>query len=138
MSAAATLGYQLAAEGVEIARRGRDSKKITRDIRLELPGSEIVTEELERDQSLRFVRDGVCVEFGRDARGHATVTVSESSKSHTDDELRAMGEELSNRIVRQHVYQKLTNEMRARDFVVVEEEANADQSIRLKVRHWEN
>ncbi|MGI9242685.1 MAG: hypothetical protein ACR2RV_17950, partial [Verrucomicrobiales bacterium] len=113
-------------------------KKVARKISLELPRSEIVTEELERDQSLRFARDGVSVEFGRDPRGRATVTVSESIKNHTDEELQAMGEELSNGIVRQYVYQKLTDEMRARDFVVVEEETNADQSIRLKVRHWEN
>jgi hypothetical protein len=30
------------------------------------------------------------------------------------------------------------DEMRKRGFNVVEEEQNADQSIRLKVRHWEN
>jgi hypothetical protein len=35
------------------------------------------------------------------------------------------------------VYQKITNEMRARGFVVVEEETTQDRAIRLKVRHWQ-
>ena len=49
-----------------------------------------------------------------------------------------LGEELSQRVVQQYVYQKLMDEMRARGFNVVEEEINEDRSIRLKVRHWEN
>ena len=84
------------------------------------------------------MKDGVSVVFGRNARGHATVTVAGNGKKFTDEELRAMGEELSHGIVREHVYRKLTDEMKARDFVVVEEETSEDHSIRLKVRHWEN
>jgi hypothetical protein len=49
-----------------------------------------------------------------------------------------MGEELSQAVVQQYVYQKLMDEMRAKGFNVVEEETNQDRSIRLKVRHWEN
>jgi len=45
---------------------------------------------------------------------------------------------LSQRVVQKYVYQKLMGEMKARGFNVVEEETNADNSIRLKVRHWDN
>ena len=55
-----------------------------------------------------------------------------------EEELRAIGEELSKPVVQQYVYQKLMDEMRRAGFNVVEEETNADHSIRLKVRHWEN
>ena len=55
-----------------------------------------------------------------------------------NDELRAMGQELSQCVVQQYVYQKLMGEMRSRGFNVVEEETSSDRSIRLKVRHWEN
>jgi hypothetical protein len=48
-----------------------------------------------------------------------------------------MGEELSQAVVQQYVYQKLHDEMRARGFVVVEEENRVDRSIHLKVRVWE-
>jgi hypothetical protein len=60
-----------------------------------------------------------------------------SGPGHSDEELRALGEELSQRVVQKYVYQRLLDEMRARQFVVVEEEVDANQSIRLKVRHWD-
>ena len=51
--------------------------------------------------------------------------------------MRALGEELSNTVVQQYVYQKLLDEMRAKGFVVVQEETEADRSIHLKIRHWQ-
>jgi hypothetical protein len=57
---------------------------------------------------------------------------------HSDAALRAMGEELSRRVVQKYVYQKLMDEMQKRQFCVVEEEVNEDNSIRMKVRRWEN
>ena len=56
---------------------------------------------------------------------------------HSDEELRAIGEELSRRVVQKYVYQRLTDEIKARQFVVVEEEVDENQAIRLKVRHWD-
>jgi hypothetical protein len=57
---------------------------------------------------------------------------------HSDEELRAIGEELSQRVVQKYVHQRLMDEIRARQFVVVEEEVDENQAIRLKVRHWDN
>jgi hypothetical protein len=51
--------------------------------------------------------------------------------------LRELGEELSQAVVQKYVYQKITDEMRARGFVVVEEETTAENAIHLRVRHWE-
>ena len=48
-----------------------------------------------------------------------------------------MGEELSQRVVQKYVYQRLTDEIKARQFVVVEEEVDENNAIRLKVRHWD-
>ena len=55
----------------------------------------------------------------------------------TDAELRVQGEELSRRVVQKYVHQKLLDEIRARQFLVVEEEVDENQAIRLKVRHWD-
>ena len=55
-----------------------------------------------------------------------------------DEQLRALGEELSQAVVQQYVYQKLIDEVRARGFVVVQEETTQDRAIHLKVRHWDN
>jgi hypothetical protein len=61
-----------------------------------------------------------------------------TGNGQSDETLRALGEELSQAVVQQYVYQKLMEQMRARGFNVVEEKVNEDRSIRLKVRHWEN
>ena len=54
-----------------------------------------------------------------------------------EEELRALGQQLSQAVVQEYVHQKLKDEMRARGFVVVEEETTAERAIHMKVRHWE-
>jgi len=135
VAAASSLGYQVAAE-VNSQRPGETVRKDSGAVQLEIERSEVVTNQLGRDQRIAVSREGVTVTFSRDARGKASLCVSGGGQS--DAELRALGEELSQAVVQQYVYQKLMDEMRARGFNVVEEEVTEDRSIRLKVRHWEN
>jgi len=136
VAAASSLGYQVAAE----VKKGQPSSEIvhknTNAVKLEIERSEVVTNQLGRDQRMVVSREGVTVTFSRDARGQASLCVTGNGQS--DEELRALGEELSQAVVQQYVYQKLMSEMRSRGFNVVEEEVTEDRSIRLKVRHWEN
>jgi len=134
VAAATSLGYALVDETI------RQNQKNTtqtdgREINLEIEQSEIVTGQLGRDQRIRVTRNDVTVVFSRDARGKAAICVS--GGGYTDDELRAIGEELSQRVVQKYVYQRLTDEIKARQFIVVEEEVDENQAIRLKVRHWD-
>jgi len=133
VAAATSLGYQVVAEAGAHARA--TAVEHPARINLEIPQSELVTNQLGRDQRLAVTRDGVTVTFSRDARGKASLCVTGTGQ--TDAELRALGEELSGRVVQQYVYQKLMDEMRTRGFVVVEEEADVNHAIRLKVRHWD-
>ncbi len=135
LAAAGSLGYQIASEihsqlPREEVRKGADT------IQLEISRSEVVTGQLGRDQRISVGRDGVTVTFSRDARGKAALCVAGTGQS--EEVLRALGEELSHAVVQQYVYQKLTTEMAARGFNVVENEVTEDRSIRLKVRHWDN
>ncbi len=133
-AAASSLGYQVVSEGrADVDRTA--TAKAPDGVRLELENTEVVTEKLGRDQRLTVTRDGVTLTFSRDARGKASLCVTGTGQ--TESELRALGEELSQRVIQQYVYQKLMDEMRARGFNVVEEEVNEDRSIRLRVRHWE-
>ena len=132
-AAASSLGYQVVAgacEEVEVTNRQ------TNTVQLEIARSEVVTGQLARDQRITVTRGGVTVTFSRDVRGRASLCVT--GEGHTKAELKVMGEELSQTVVQQYVYQKITEEMRSRGFIVVEEQANEDRSIRMKVRHWEN
>ncbi len=135
VAAATSLGYQIVSEA-----KGQGSsaaaRKESNSVRLEIERSEVVTNQLGRDQRMAVTRNGVTVTFSRDARGKASLCVTGTGQG--EEELRALGEELSQCVVQQYVYQKLMGEMRTRGFNVVEEEVSEDRSIRLKVRHWEN
>jgi hypothetical protein len=134
VAAAASLGYQVAAEAKNQAAAAAAQKQ-AKPIRLEIERSEVVMDQLGRDQHMTVTRSGVTVTFSRDARGKALLCVTGTGQGQ--EELRALGEELSQRVVQQYVYQKLMDEMRKRGFNVVEEEVNEDRSIRLKVRRWD-
>lgn len=133
-SAAAALGYAktdgLLSDELEAAGR-----KIT-TIDLEVPNSEIITGQLGRAEKIIVIRDDVMIAFRRDERGKASLTVLGKGKSH--DELRAVGAEMSQRVVRDYVYQQIINEVRSRDYIVVEESVDDNNAIHMTVRHWEN
>ncbi len=130
VAAATTLGY------TAVTGDNSASTEERRAVSLEIAQSEIVTNQLGRDQKISVTRGGVTVTFSRDARGKASVCVT--GEGYSDDELRAFGEELSQRVVQKYVHQKLLDEVRARGFNVVEEEVDKTNSIRIKVRHWDN
>jgi hypothetical protein len=136
VAAATSLGYSVVAEGVELISQGLGTNVSKEQrIQLEIANSELVTGQLGLDQRISVTRGGVTVTFLRDVRGHAQVCVTGAGP--TDEALRAFGEELSQRVVQQYVYQRVMDELRAQQFVIVEEETKADHSIHLKVRRWE-
>ena len=134
-AAATSLGYTIVDEGIRQRQSSKTAESGERGVTLEIEQSEIVTSQLGRDQQIKVTRGGVTVTFSRDARGKASVCVT--GPGHSDEELRALGEELSRRVVQKYIHQRLLDEIRARQFVVVEEEVDENQAIRLKVRHWD-
>ena len=135
VAAAASLGYTLVEEGVRQDQTGSVSQAGERKVNLEIEQSEIVTSKLGRDQCIKVTRGGVTVVFSRDARGRASICVT--GPGHSDEELRTIGEELSQRVVQKYVHRRLMDEIHARQFVIVEEEVDENNAIRLKVRHWD-
>jgi len=134
-AAATSLGYTIVEEGIKQHQTGNVNQTGERKVNLEIEQSEIVTNQLGRDQSIKVTRGGVTVTFSRDARGKASICVT--GPGHSDEELRAIGEELSQRVVQKYVHRRLMDEIHARQFVVVEEEVDENNAIRLKVRHWD-
>jgi hypothetical protein len=134
-AAAVSLGYTIVEEGLHQHQTSQVSEVGERKVNLEIEQSEIVTNQLGRDQRIRVTRGNVTVTFSRDARGRASICVT--GPGHSDEELRAIGEELSRRVVQKYVHQRLIEEIRTRQFVVVEEEVDENNTIRLKVRHWD-
>ncbi|MCL5097191.1 MAG: hypothetical protein M1608_06650 [Candidatus Omnitrophica bacterium] len=135
MAAAASLGYTASEHERQKTAPDADINQLRR-VELEIAQSELVTGSLRRDQRISVTQAGVTATFSRDARGHASLCVTGSG--HTEEALRALGEELGHRVVQQYVYRRLMDELRARQFTVVEEEVEADHAIHIKVRQWEN
>lgn len=135
VAAATSLGYEVVSETAKHSRT-IVTKELATSVQLEIEQSELVTNQLARDQHISVTRNGVTVTFSRDVRGRASLCVTGGEQSK--EALRALGEELSQCVVQQYVYRKLMDEMRTRGFVVVEEETDENRAIRLKVRHWEN
>jgi hypothetical protein len=134
-AAAVSLGYTIVEEGSRLLQTEEVGVVGERKVNLDIEQSEIVTNQLGRDQCIKVVRGEVTVTFSRDGRGKASICVT--GPGHSDEELRAIGEELSRRVVQKYVHRRLMDEMRARQFVVVEEEVDENNAIRLKVRHWD-
>lgn len=134
MAAATSLGYAALEDTgqAHADRRARGSNSVELDI----PQSDIISSQLDRDQRISVSRDGITITFSRDARGKAALCAT--GTHHSKEQLRAAGEALSNRVVQQHVYERLMAEMHSRGYTVVEEAAEANQSIRLRISHWEN
>jgi hypothetical protein len=135
VAAATSLGYTIVQEGIQQSQTSQVSETGERRVNLEIEQSEIVTNQLGRDQRIQVKRGGVTVTFSRDARGKASICVT--GPGHSDEELRTIGEELSQRVVQKYVHRRLMDEIHARQFVVVEEEVDENNAIRLKVRHWD-
>jgi hypothetical protein len=133
-AAAASLGYALVDPLIE--RKFEAAAAVPLKVELEVENSEIVTSQLARDQRLSVARNGVVVTFSRDARGRASLCVVGAECNA--ETLRAMGQVLSGIVVQQYVYQRLLEEMRKRDFYIVENEVSEDRSVRIKVRRWDS
>lgn len=131
VAASATLGYTILGGTDEQIVETTKSKKVE----LEIKNSEVVTDNLKREQNISVYRDGVTVTFYRDARGKVGICVQ--GEGYCDEKLRQIGEELSRRVVQQYVYQKIKDELTARQMMLVEESVDKENNIRLKVRLWE-
>src|SRR5882672_8091036 len=96
VAAATSLGYTIVEEGIKQRQTGSVAETSEHGVKLEIEQSEIVTNQLGRDQQIKVTRGGVTVTFSRDARGRAAICVT--GPGHSDEELRVLGEELSRRV----------------------------------------
>jgi hypothetical protein len=86
---------------------------------------------LSHGEKMTFHGDGVEVAFQLDHSGKPTVRVAGSG---SEEELRALGEAMAKRVVQQFAYHRLVEEMRGRNMNIVEEEVDADGTVRMRVR----
>lgn len=134
-SAAASLGYTAVKE-VGTREAVDQFATMKSGLAIDVPNSEVLTDQLGLDERMSFTRDGVTVTIWRNERGKAALHVNGTGQSQED--LKRLGEEMSQRLVRDYVYQQLKHEMQSRNFTLVEEEEDETHAIHMTVRHWDH
>jgi len=124
---AASLGFSVVSGSHEAGQEHSHNR-----VESELANSEVIDEGVAHGQSITIGRDGVSVRIGRDERGRCTVCVSSDNLSKT--EMKAIGDEVSGRLIQQFTYHKLVTELKQRRFEIVEERLTDDASIQMRVR----
>ncbi|HYE62367.1 MAG TPA: DUF1257 domain-containing protein [Phycisphaerales bacterium] len=123
--AASAMGFSVAASSVPVSADPDQS------VTTEVANSQVLAELMARGEKISIQRHGTTIEVGVDARGRCTVCAS--GKGLSKSQLRAIGEEVSGRIVQQFAYHKLMTELKARGFKVQSEEVSGDHSIHVRV-----
>jgi hypothetical protein len=136
LAASAGLGYRAVQSLEENLAAGIAVEGAERacGVQIVMAESRVMADTLARGESFAVQREGVTATFRRDGRGQCTVHVSGAGMS--DAELEAAGRELMDRVRQQIAYAKVMAELEARGFDVVQEQVEADQSIRIRLRRW--
>ncbi len=124
VSAGAALGFT--------AVQAEQDTKTMNEVEVTVRNSQSVTGEIPLGEEIVLSKGGVKVVFSRDTNGQVAVKVSGSGKS--DAELRAIGQEMADKLVQQYAYHRLVTELKQQNFNVVDEAVEEDGTVRLQVR----
>jgi hypothetical protein len=131
--AAAALGFAIKNEVEAITAEMQETLEATQ-VEVPLAESEVVAENLRTGQDLILIRDNVTLRVHRDARGRCAVCAEGLGRSK--GELRQMAEDFSHALAQHFTYNRVMQELKAKNFNVVNQEVNDDQSIHIHVRRW--
>lgn len=129
-AALATAGYASVRQAEGVGQRGSTINRAE----IELEDSEILADATGAGEEMVVEKDGITARFTRDARGALRVCVEGAGLSKT--QLREIGEDLVGRVTQQYVYNRVVTEMKERDMTIVDEEVDADRTVRIRVRNW--
>ncbi len=129
-AAVAAMGFTAAHEA---AASREDVEAKTRE-EIEVDNAEILAGAAGRDEQLVVEREGVRAVFSRDGRGALRLCMEGEGRTHA--ELRAVGQELIDRVTQQYVYHRVVTEMKERKMHVVSEEVAEDRTVKIRVRNW--
>lgn len=100
---------------------------------IDISDSEILAGTAGVDQTIVVERDGVKAIFSRDARGALKVCME--GQGYTKPQLQQIGEELIERVTQQYVYHRIVTELKDRNMNIVDEQVEADRTVRIRVRN---
>jgi len=132
VGAVGAMGYS-AVSGI-VNEQNKLQANVENSIDIELENSDVVGETLAREEELVFSKDGINVKFSRDIRGKLQICVTGTNRP--DSELQRIGEEISNKVTQQFIYNRVVSELKNGDFSIVEQDIGEDETIHIQVRNW--
>lgn len=125
---AASMGFNI----VAAEKLGHDRGTTTRrKVRTEIPESAILDDEMGSERIVIRQSD-VEIVFERDHDGSLKLCVWGDKLSKA--ELERIGQEVAGRVVQQFAYHKLITELKKRNYAIIDEHVEKDQSIQIRVR----
>ena len=94
-----------------------------------------VADDIPFGDEITLSKGDVRLTLSRNQAGQVAIKVA--GKGKTDAQLRAIGQEMADRLVQQYAYHRLMTELKAQNFNVVGEEVEEDGTVRLKVRTFQ-
>lgn len=140
MAAAGLLGYsKLTGHSAKDWLRGKLNCKIENLRTVQVPIDEfltdVVAEELGREECLDFAKEDFVLTFRKDVRGKFFVEVT-GPRTASRMELQARGAEFARTLIQQFAHHKIARELDRRGVQIVEEEVTEEGNIVLRTRRW--
>lgn len=130
-AAVGSMGFAVAAEATRAVQEERQSR--TTRAELDVENSEILTTAAGISDQMTVERDGIRIRFNRDERGALKVCVEGTGLSKS--QLQQIGQDVVDRVTQQFVYNRLMSEIQDRRMQVVDQEVQADRTVRIRIRN---
>ncbi|MCD6385542.1 hypothetical protein J7M23_07155 [Candidatus Sumerlaeota bacterium] len=97
--------------------------------------TDVVSEEIGREERLDFRREDMVLTFRKDIRGKFFIEVT-GPRSRTARELRELGEQFARQLIQLFAHHRIASELDRRGVQVVEESTTETGDIVLRIRRW--
>jgi len=124
------MGYSV----VDSKELKRKDSKVKTCVEVDVKNSNVISEFIKDKQTINVEKDNVLVSFQKGADNRCKITVMGEGK--TDAELKAIGEEMAKAVTQKYVYNKIMSELKQKDFSIVEEKIEEDNTIRINARRY--
>jgi len=126
-AAASAMGYAGVTSQVD--------EEIGTEVELPVDHSDEVSADLAMGEELVFQKGDIQVVFSRSVDNKISVRVCGGDMN--EEELKAIGQQISQRVVQQYAYHRLMTELKNKNFNLVSEDVEEDGTVRLHVRRFE-
>ncbi|MDR3108829.1 MAG: DUF1257 domain-containing protein [Planctomycetaceae bacterium] len=133
-----SMGYAVVEESVLECNEDLNENSVSRENlhvheEMSIENSEILADARNRGETLTIQKDNVKVTFHRDIRGTLRLTID--ADGLTKREVQKLGDDLIGRVTQQYSYNRLVTEMKERGMTIVEEDVEADGTVKMRVRN---